>query len=56
MNSNINRQYSARHRIFFAIHSKPNDNNQSTKQQSDNESAKNKPVCFWTDETYVSER
>lgn len=57
MNTNFNHQYSARHRIFFAIHTKQNDNNkQSTKQQIIDESAKNKPVCFWSDDEYISER
>jgi len=49
--------YAARNRIRFNLCSKSSENNNIVKENvKSEEQDKNRPVCFWTDEEYVSER
>ena len=56
MTTKASNQASAnRRRIFFNLYSQKQVIETSTIKKSDNSDAQ-KPVCFWTDEQYVSER
>lgn len=55
MTNKLRAQYSARNRIYFNLYTQKHVSTDNKKQQP-TEQNKNQPVCFWTDEEYVSER